>query len=362
MQLHPASFYVRSLKDSLPAGVHDPAYSRLLWLPVHAALIVLGFVALVRGWLPWYLAWTVSLPIGFSYGCLAFLAHETLHGAVVHNRRLQHLVGWVGFLPFAVSPRLWVAWHNRVHHGAPNQPGLDPDAYPTLEEYEKDRSLQIITDHFGPGRHGFGTPLAVFIGFSIHSLNTLFKARKLGILKLDQQRWAMAETLVALSVWAVVFSTVGWFPFLFGFVVPLAFGNALVMAHILTNHTLSPHTEVNDPLVNTLSVTVPRWLEWSTLQFGYHVEHHLLPWMSARHAPTVRAQILERWPERYQSMPLSHALRTLHRTARVYKDSTTLIDVKGRKEWRTLLPGVVGTTVGPAHLRMVSVPSSVNVA
>lgn len=338
MQLHPVSFYARALKASLPSGVHRPAHSRLLWLPLHVALITLGFVALTQGWVPLALAWLVSIPVGFSFGCLAFVAHETLHGAVVHQRRLQYLVGWFGFLPFAVSPRLWTAWHNRVHHGAPNQPGLDPDAYPTLEEYEKRASLRVITDHLGPGRQGFGTPIAILIGFSVHSTNTLLNSRKLGILEAGEQRRAIAETLLAWSIWAGVFALVGWMPFLFGFVIPLAIGNALVMAHILTNHTLSPHTDVNDPLVNTLSVTVPRWLEWSTLQFGFHVEHHLFPWMSARHARAVREQILARWPERYQSMPLSQALRALHRTARVYKTPTTLIDVKGRKEWSTLLP------------------------
>jgi fatty acid desaturase len=346
MQLHPISFYARSLKTSLPHGVHRPAHSRLLWLPVHFGLVILGLVALSNGWVPTYLAWLVSIPIGFSFGCLAFLAHETLHGGVVHNRRLQQLVGWLGFLPFTVSPRLWVAWHNRVHHGSSNQPGLDPDAYPTLEEYEKSPALRVVTDHLGPGRHGLGTPLAVLIGFSVHSMNTLFKARKSKILDARQHRWAVADTMLGVAIWVGVFLVVGWLPFLFGFVVPLALGNALVMAHILTNHTLSPHTEVNDPLVNTLSVTVPGWLEWSTLQFGYHVEHHLFPWMSARHARAVRTQIIARWPERYQSMPLSRALWSLHRTARVYKNPTTLIDVRGGKEWSTLLPSTVNTATG----------------
>ena len=49
-----------------------------------------------------------------------------------------------------------------------------------------------------------------------------------------------------------------------------------------------PLTEVNDPLANTLSVTAPRWLERLHLQFGYHVEHHLFPMVSGRHAPAIR--------------------------------------------------------------------------
>ena len=60
--------------------------------------------------------------------------------------------------------------------------------------------------------------------------------------------------------------------------------NGIVMGFILTNHSLSPHTEVNDPLINSLSVTGPRWFEWLTLGFGYHVELHLFPAISARQA------------------------------------------------------------------------------
>ena len=73
-------------------------------------------------------------------------------------------------------------------------------------------------------------------------------------------------------------------------------------------------------------MTTPRAIEWLTLGFGYHVEHHLFPAMSTRHAPAVRALVRAHWPGRYQEMPLTHALGKLHRTARVYKDDTTLYD------------------------------------
>jgi fatty acid desaturase len=99
--------------------------------------------------------------------------------------------------------------------------------------------------------------------------------------------------------------------------------------------------EINDPLVSGLSVTAPRWVEWITLRFGYHVEHHLFPAMSSRHARKVRALLHLRWPGRYQSMPLGRALRELHRTARVYMDAVTLIDPRSGREFATLMPADV---------------------
>jgi len=122
------------------------------------------------------------------------------------------------------------------------------------------------------------------------------------------------------------------------YVFPLAVANAVVMAFILTNHSLSPRVEINDPLVSGLSVTAPRWVEWITLQFGYHVVHHLFPAMSSRHARAVRDLLRALWPARYQSMPLRTAVRELHRTARVYKDAVTLIDPRTGREFSTLLP------------------------
>jgi fatty acid desaturase len=76
-----------------------------------------------------------------------------------------------------------------------------------------------------------------------------------------------------------------------------------------------------------------------TLQFGYHVEHHLFPAMSSRHARSVRELLRRRWPLRYQSMPLRTALAKLYNTARVYKDAVTLVDPRTGREYTTLMPG-----------------------
>ena len=301
-------------------------------------IIALGITSLAAGWVPWLAAGGVSLLIGASFAGLTFLAHETLHGAVVRGRRMRRLVGTLSFLPFMISPRLWIAWHNRVHHGHTNHGGVDPDAYPTLEQYQQDRLLRIVTDHLGPGGRRPNGVLSLLIGFSIQSGHMLLSAKANGLLSPRQHAIALIESGLAAATWLSLAVFIGWLPFLFAFVLPLLVANAIVMGFILTNHSLSPLSDVNDPLFNSLSVTVPRWAELWTLRFGFHVEHHLFPWMSSRHAPVVRSLILGRWPERYQSMPIGRALSALHRTGRVYKDATTLSDRLGGKESMTLLP------------------------
>jgi fatty acid desaturase len=335
MHARSLSDYAREVRAALPAAAFAPARSRLWWLPVHAAIVVLA-VAAIAAHAPLLVCALLSLVIGHSFACLTFLAHEILHGTVVRNRLARGVVGWVCFLPFTLSPRLWVAWHNRAHHGHTMIAGEDPDAYPTLDAYQRDRSSRLVADHFTLGRgHVLGF-LSVFVGFSAHSTHMTLSARKYGFLSRRDHIASLAEKALGVLLWTALAFALGVVPFLFAYVLPMLVANALVLAFILTNHSLSPMTEVNDPLLNSLTVTVPRWMELTTLNFGYHVEHHVFPAMSPRHAPAVSKILRERWSDRYQSMPLLVALRRMLDTGRVYKDATTLCDPRSGREWPTL--------------------------
>lgn len=333
--------YAREIKPLLPAEAFAPARSRLLWLPVHAAAATVAMLAIAGRWLPWPFIPVLSLCIGMSFAGTTFLAHEALHGAVVRGRRARHWIGWLGFSPFVVSPRLWMAWHNRVHHGHTNHPERDPDAYPTLESYEASRSVRVAMQ-LAPGNSRWTGVLPLLFGFSVHSAHVLICARRWGYLGQREHRLAILETASAVVLWSAVGVILGPINFLFAYLVPLMVANAIVMGFILTNHSLNPMTAQNDPLLNSLSVTLPRPLEWLTLRFGYHVEHHIFPTMSSRHAPRVRALLRSRWPGRYQSMPLTSALLMLHRTPRVYKAHDTLVDPRTNRESPALSPAAHG--------------------
>ena len=334
-ELVPQSAYVRELKAELPPEAFEPATSRLLLLPAHLAVIVVGALAIARGWVPSFVVPIISLAIGVSFACLAFVAHEAVHGGIVRGRTARQLVGAIGFAPFTLSPRLWAAWHDRVHHANANLED-DPDMYPTLDEYHASGRVRIFVNVFSPGNRRWRGVLTLLFGFTGQSTMQLIVGKR--FMKPRAYMFAILETAAAVAVWATVAIVVGFVPFLFIFVLPLLVGNAIVMAFILTNHALSPRVEVNDPLVTGLSVTSPRWFEWITLKFGYHVEHHLFPAMSSRHARRVRDLLRARWPQRYQSMPLRKALAKLHRTARVYKDAVTLVDPRTGAEYPTLQP------------------------
>ena len=360
ISLRPTSAYAGELKPELPARVFEPARSRLLLLPAHVGIVTLGTVALAEHWVRGLFAPLVSLVIGGSFAGLAFVAHETLHGAIVRGKRRRLLVGWLAFLPFVLSPRLWIAWHNRMHHGHANLPGVDPDAYPTLAEHKRSLLVRLSTDCFGIGRERWRGLTGLFIGFHVQSLHVLFAARRRGYLQPRELVVAFLESGAGVALWTALALLLGWGTFFWAYVVPAMIANACVMGYIFTNHALSPHTDVNDPLANSLSVTVPRIVDFLTLRFGFHVEHHLFPWMSSRHAPLVRALVLARWPERYQSMPLWKALVAVHVTPRVYADHETLVDPQTGYRFHTLVAKVRRTLRDsvrpPRSLRMAEQP------
>jgi fatty acid desaturase len=339
MELRSIATYARAVRATLPDSTFAPASSRLLWLPVHVAIIAGLGAAIANGHLAAPLWPAASLVIGGCMAALGFLGHETLHGGIVRGGIAIRVIGWLCLLPFTVSPTLWTNWHNRVHHNHCAQPGKDPDMYPTLEEYKTQPAARIMADYFGLGGRRLSSLLSLFIGFTGQSQQMLWQGRMLGILTPALHRRAILEWALGAAFWVAVAFVVGGVPFLFVFVIPHVIANTLVMSFIMTNHNLNPLTpDVNDPLVNSLSVTLPRPLEWLTLDFGYHVEHHLFPAMSARHGRVVREQLRAQFPDHYQSLPLGSALYRLYATGRVYADNVTLTDPRTGELFPTLAP------------------------
>ncbi|MCJ8276494.1 MAG: fatty acid desaturase, partial [Bdellovibrionales bacterium] len=82
----------------------------------------------------------------------------------------------------------------------------------------------------------------------------------------------------------------------------------------------------NDPLVNSLTVTNHPILEFLHVHFGYHVEHHLFPTVSGVHLKAIHKELKERYPEKYLYMPKWKAMVALYKTARIYKNPTTLFN------------------------------------
>jgi len=334
--LKPVSYYVREVRRHLPAAVFEPVPTRLVWLGLHVGIAALGIWAVAAAGLPWWAKLLLAVPIGGAYAGMAFVAHEVLHGAVVRSMTGRRVAGWLAFLPFCIGPRHWIGWHNRLHHGNTMIPGVDPDSYPTLEHYRTTLRTRVADRlSFGGGR--ILGAMTLLVGLVGQSLGVLFSSGpRAGYLAPREHALALAETAVDVLFWVGLGVWLGADVLFFGWVLPITVGSVVVMMHIITNHSLSPQTEVNDPLVNSLSVTVPRWFSVYTLQFGLHVEHHLFPSVSSRHAGRIGELLRQHWPDRYRSLPMGRALLRLFTTGRIYKNATTLFDPSTGRESPTL--------------------------
>lgn len=336
---HPVQHYAREVRRHLPAAVFRRNPRRLLWLPVHGATIV-GLAAwIVTAAPPWPLALLAAAVMGHAWGCLGFLAHEAMHHALTKSRLVEKLVGFAGFGLYGLSPTLWTAWHNQAHHAHTGKPVADPDGFGTVRFWERNALVRALVK-FAPGSRHKRSAAFLPLWFSLHSLLVLaVHSQRNGYYARVSKRVVYAETAALWAFWAAVLVLVGPRAFLFVWVVPLLVSNAMVMAYIATNHFLNPLTETNDPLANTLSVTAPRWLEALHLHFGYHVEHHIFPTMSGRHAPAVRDVLVRLYGERYLTMPHARALRLLYARPKLHGDHDTLVDPRTRAAFRALAPG-----------------------
>ncbi len=85
--------YAREVRPHLPKAVFQKAPGRLLWLPLHLAIILGAASFVILASPPGYLALFAAVVAGHSWGCLGFLAHEAMHHALLKNRTLEKWVG-----------------------------------------------------------------------------------------------------------------------------------------------------------------------------------------------------------------------------------------------------------------------------
>lgn len=316
----------RQVRADLPTDTFEPQPQRALWFVPLVATAVGGIATIVAVRPPWFVCLALGLVVGQCFAAMGFLAHEVLHGSVVRSTGLQTFLGYLGFGPMLVSPTLWRTWHNQVHHGKTNRGNSDPDGFGTVERYERAPSTRFVATLAPGSRH----PLSyLFLGywFLFHGQIVLWVQSRFlrSFARMDRRR-AVVDTLVAAAVWLAVIVLAGPFYALFAVLVPIVVTNAIVMGYIATNHFMRPLTEVNDPLENSMSVTSPRFVDRLHFNFSHHVEHHLFPNMSAKHAPRVRAWLKDHEADRYVAPSHLTAVAQLYRTPRVYLDATTLVD------------------------------------
>jgi len=321
--LHGASWYASRVTPFLPSEAFKPLPQRLLWgvLYMLTALVATGLIGALRLSLLANLG--LSLVVAVSYAGLGFLGHEVLHGTVIRTAWLRDLLGAIAFAQFSLGPKLWRKWHNMEHHAHTQHEDTDPDAMGTMEAFFRRPALRFIY-RLPPWVRSAITFAAFFGYFSVTSVRML--RRYFRAFHPRDRVVVLMQFALPTLLWLMLLAWMGPLRWLFAYLIPLMLANFLVIAYISTNHQLSPLVDVNDPLANSLTVRVPRWMDVLHLNFSHHVEHHLFPGMNPKWAPLVKVQLKRLWPDRYQELPFGQALLALWRTPRLYRNHTELVD------------------------------------
>lgn len=330
------AYYNKRITPHLPKEFFERNPARLVYAAAFLAVNIFLVFAVINFEMHWIFKILAGFVIGQFNGSLAFISHETLHGSVVKNRHVQDLIAFFAFAPFLMSPTYWRFWHNRLHHGNTQYIFKDPDAFPTLKVYKQSRFMQRLFD-WTPGAGTMRSYFYFFFWFSFQSfLNQIYM--RFGNKMWDEMKHTRVSIefgLLILMMGALAY-VAGAQNFAFVVLIPFLVQNYTIMSYISTNHNISPLTKVNDPLMNSLTVTTNPVTDFFHLNFGYHVEHHIFPHMSGAHTKKVHAVIKKLFPDTYQFMKKSDALKLLYSTPRIYKNHTTLVNPKTEQTFNTL--------------------------
>lgn len=328
--------YNKELSKHLPKSLTKRQPKRVLWMAFFVGVTASIVYAGINLELAWYTKLILGALMGMANAGGAFICHEVLHGSVVKNRKLQNFIGFFGFAPYLISPTYWRFWHNRLHHGNTQLLYKDPDAFPTRMVWKKSKFMKWAFP-FTPGSGHKRSIFYFFWWFSFQAVLNQFYMR------FGNKMWAKMDhnkvsfefgiQVIMLAGFLTLVGPANWWWLA---VIPFMIQNYTVMSYISTNHNLSPYTRVNDPLVNSLSVTNNKVLEFFHLNFGYHTEHHLFPSMPMSNAKMVSNKLRELYPDRYMIMEKSKAVKMLYSTPRIYKNREVLVNPETGAEFPTI--------------------------
>jgi fatty acid desaturase len=311
-------------------------------------------------WLWLYLPF--ALIMANSVTVLAFLSHDMMHGSVIRNYRLATKLAIVSQSVLWMPPTLWKIVHNRVHHAQTNMAG-DPDRNYFLQEPntigKRVQSLLFPSSEQTLPWLVFGmlTMWAMYAFRNILSAliwkNCSDDLAPASYSVSQRDRWAISGELVviiSIHLCLLAFLSFNVLQIALAYFLPLTLGYAGMMAYIFTGHLVSAAVETNDPLLNSLSMKLPKFMDVLHVHFSYHAEHHIFPGLNSDYYPEVRELLRQHFSERMGYLVTGvEAWRMLLSTPRQYLNNITLVSHNGEKLARCHLTVDIEEAPLPSH-------------
>ena len=299
----------------------------------------------------------VSILMGITLGSLTFFLHDLFHESIIKSKPVAYLTGLSIGIFNLFAPLFWQRVHN-FHHARTGNVD-DPDRSYILSE-KPANAIEKFVYRFrisNEAFHPFVSLVFMSTGFFWYFLNTMFygllakktsikedkKYQRIQSLFTNKDRLIVLGELVTIFAFQVFLFTViaggNLMTYFLVSLLPVAISHFIAMSYIHTNHFLSPLTgDIDDPLINSLSLKNSWIVDKIFSNFSHHVEHHLFPAMGSSHYPKVRTLLLKLYPNRFQLIPMIDAMKMLFKTPRIYSDYVHLTTSDGTKKMQCLLP------------------------
>ena len=340
------SAYIKKLRPLLPPEAFEPDSSKLAILLINLGILLLGW-GIADNLDRWsvYFLW-LYLPLaaimGNSIIVLLFSSHDLMHGSVQKKSALTYPIAFLGLSMLLMPPTQWKSLHNLVHHNTTNSLA-DPDR--NYLHQQPDTWGKWIQNLFVPSVEV--NPLWLIVGmagsWAVHNFRNvssvlLFNDKSVDyvpaaftVSKKDRLTIAL-ECLGILAIHLCILFYLDFNPIkvTLAYILPIAIGHAGAMFYIFTNHMGCRMTSINDPLINSASLRVPKIFDLLHFNFSYHTEHHIFPSINSNYYPMVQELLEIHYPQRMNLIDAGEAWRLLRETPRHYKDELTFTDSLGK--------------------------------
>jgi fatty acid desaturase len=319
----------RLLKELPKNAFKNVPEKAFLFIPLN--LIVVSLIYVIYAYdLAWYWALLISIILGQTFTTLDLLAHEVMHGSVVKSKKLQDLLCYIGFYPALVTPTVWRIWHVRAHHGNTNTE-RDPDASINIQMYNTSWWAKLWSKLLPASKNTFAGLLYFTYWFTAHGQTMLWLNKKFDNWNFDaygfNKRKAIIESIFIYLGWGLLIYVLGFEKSVYAVFIPMMIMNAILLMFISCQHLHLPRTETNEenhPLLNTVSMKIPKLVQLFNINFQNHVEHHLFPSMNYKYTPLVKEWLRKNMQAYYMEPSVTDSLKILFNTPRVYYDNNYL--------------------------------------
>ncbi|EAZ88666.1 fatty acid desaturase family protein [Crocosphaera chwakensis] len=339
--------YAKQIRPLLPSEAFNPNINKLWILLINLAILILGWgiADYLDQWrwyfLPLYLPF--SLIMGNSVIVLLFSTHDLLHSKTIKNPFLRKTISLFSLAILWMPPTLWHAVHNREHHNKTNSLA-DPDRNYLFKQPKNwgkwIQNLFVPSVEVHPiwliigNAHAWGVHTFRNLTSVLFFNNGLTQYPPASFQVSSKERKAIALELVVIIVFhlsVLIYLDFHPIKLLLGYFLPVWIGYSGIMFYIYTNHMLCRMTPVNDPLVNSISLRVPKIFDLLHFNFSYHTEHHIFPNLNSDYYPVVQDILLTHYKDRFNLIEAQKAWSLMLETPRHYKDEETFTDWSGTK-------------------------------